>query len=57
MMEDETEDKDDCKYKQTSRFWLYIMVITIFFQTCEMNDRTRRIEDKVNQIEVIMKSR
>lgn len=38
----------------TPRVGLYIMVALILIQTCEVNDRTRSIEEKVNQIEVML---
>ncbi len=45
---------DNCKYKETSRVGLYILVILLLLQTCEINDGRRRIEEKLNKIESIV---
>ena len=42
---------EDCKYKETSRIGLYILVILLLLQTCEINDGRKRIEEKLSRIE------
>ena len=41
----------DCKYKETSRVGLYILIIFILLFTCEVKDHTNRIEEKLSKIE------
>jgi hypothetical protein len=44
---------DECKYQPTSRFWLYIMVIYIFFDSngCAIKTQLGKMESKLNLIE------
>jgi len=48
---------NDCKYKETSRTGLYVLVILLLLQTCEINDGRRRIEEKLSKIESILEGR
>lgn len=38
-----------CNHKETSRVGLYVMVFLILMQTCEINNRTGRMERNLNK--------
>ena len=45
----------DCKYKQTERFWLYIMVLfLLFFGPCTKLFEHRETGDKIEEVKQIV---
>jgi hypothetical protein len=45
---------NDCKYRETSRMGLYILVFLLLLQTCEINEGSKRIEERLGKIESML---
>lgn len=47
----------ECKYKETSRIGLYILVLLVLLHTCSIDAVVKRIEGKLDRIESIVEKR